>query len=134
MFMRFTGEGISYLSMWESTQGFEDEIWGLWGTIAVLAFTDDLDDSDKDLDLDVQVIDAANDSANSNPESDLESLDLEDATFVSYEDEMLLGKKADLDTWYTDKELELGSEKDVQVDDRDCYSIEDKSCLGYELP
>jgi hypothetical protein len=86
------------------------------------------------LDLDVQVIDAANDSANSNPESDLESLDLEDATFVSHKDEMLLGKKADLDTWYTDEELELDSEKNVQVDDRDCYSIEDKSCLGYELP
>ncbi len=102
MFMCFTGGGISHLSMWESMQGFEDKIQGLWGTVAVPAPTDnsDSDDSNNDLDSDVQLINAqqltaTGNGVNSNPESDSELLDLEDATFVSYEDEMLLGEEAD---------------------------------------
>jgi len=88
--------------MWESMQGFEDKIQGLWGTVAVPAPTDnsDSDDSNNDLDSDVQLINAqqltaTGNGVNSNPESDSELLDLEDATFVSYEDEMLLGEEAD---------------------------------------
>ncbi len=102
MFICFTGGGIGHLSMQESTQGFEDKIQGLWGTVAVPAPTDnsDSDNSNNDSDLNVQLIDAqqltaAGDGANSNPKSDSELLDLEDATFVSYEDEMLLGEEAD---------------------------------------
>ncbi len=112
MFMHFTGGGIGHLSMQESTQGFKDEIWGLWGSVAVLALTDnsDSDDLDKDSDLDVQVINAANNSVDSNPESNSELLDTEDAAFVSHEDEMFLGKEVDLDAWHTNDKPELESE------------------------
>ncbi len=136
MFMHFTGGGIGHLSMRESTQGFEDEIQGLWGSVAVLALTDnsDSDDSDKDSDLDVQVIDAADDGVDSNPESNSELLDTEDAAFVSHEDETFLGEEVDSDAWHTDDEPELESEEDAQADDGDCNIIEDESSLGYELP
>ena len=68
--MRFTGGGIGHLSTQELMQGFEGEIRGLWGSVAVPALTDnsDSDDSDKDSDLNVQVIDATDDGVDSNPE------------------------------------------------------------------
>jgi hypothetical protein len=49
----------------------------------------------------------------SNPESDSELLDIEDAAFISHKDEMSLGEEVDSETWYTDEELELESEEDV---------------------
>jgi len=82
----------------------------------------------------VQVINAADDGVNSNPESNSELLDTEDATFISHEDETFLGEEVDSDTWHTNDELELESEEDAQADDGDCNIIKDKSSLGYELP
>lgn len=118
--MRFTGGGIGHLSTRELMKGLEDEIRGLWGTVAVPAPTDnsDSDDSNNDSDSDVQIIDAqqltvAGNGADSNPESDSESLNIEDAAFISHEDEMSLGEEVDSETWYTDEELELESEEDV---------------------
>jgi hypothetical protein len=100
MFMHFTGGGIGHLSTQELMQGFEGEIQGLWGSVAVPALTDnsDSDDSDKDLDLNVQVIDATDDGVDSNPESNSELLDTEDAAFISHEDETFLGEEVDSDT------------------------------------
>ena len=137
MFMRFTGGGIGHLSMRESTHIFEDEIRDLWGTVAVPALTDNSDDSDNNSDLDVQLVDAqqltaADNGADSDPETKL--LNLEDATVLSHEDEMPLDEEVDPEAWYTDEELEPESEEDVQADDGDCYNIEDESSLGYELP
>lgn len=139
MFMRFTGGGIGHLSTRESTQSFEDEIRRLWGTVAVPGHTDNSDSEYSDNNLDVQLVDAeqltvAADDANSNPESDSELRDLEDAAFVSHEDETRLDEEVDSEAWYTDEELEPESEEDVQADDGDCYNIEDESSLGYELP
>jgi hypothetical protein len=137
MFMRFTGGGISHLSTQESTHIFEDEIQDLWGTVAVPALTDNSDDSDNNSDLDVQLVDAqqltaADNGADSDPETEL--LNLEDATVLSHEDETPLDEEVDSEAWYTDEELEPESEEDVQADDGDCYNIEDESSLGYELP
>ena len=116
MFMRFTGGGIGHLSTRVSTQIFEDEIQGLWGTAIAEEHTDDNDDSDTDSNLN---------------DLDQEESDSKDA-FISEEPEM-----EEEEGWYTDQEFEsdeveiLENDLDDLADDGDC--IEDESALGYEM-
>jgi hypothetical protein len=116
MFMHFTGGGIGHLSIRESTHSFEDEIQDLWGTVEVLALTNNSDDSDNNSDLDVQLVNtqrltAADNGADS--ESETESLNLEDTAFLSHEEETPLDKEVDSEAWYTNKEPESESEENV---------------------
>jgi hypothetical protein len=107
MFMHFTGGGIGHLSTRVSTQIFEDEIQGLWGTAVVEEHTDNDNDSDMD----------NLDQIPSDPED----------TFISEEFEI------EEEGWYTDQEESDGVEDALNdlADDGDC--IENESILGYEM-